>query len=89
MVTTGHRTPRGRDWPFTPRIRHVGGGVVGVAAVVREVAGGIATARRNREDLNQDKMYLNMNKDSKRISKISIIKSAVKVVQRSPYYPWN
>ena len=49
---------------------------MGVAAVVREVAGGIATARRNREDLNQDKMYLNTNKDSKGISKISIIKSA-------------
>ena len=50
MVTTGHWTPGGGDWPLTPRVRYVGGGAVGVAAVVREVAGRITTAKRNKED---------------------------------------
>ena len=52
MVTTGQWEARGGTgyWPLTTRLRHVGGGAVGVAAVVWEVAGGIATARRNRED---------------------------------------
>ena len=45
MVTTGQWEARGGTgyWPLTTRVRHVGVGAVGVAAVVREVAG-IATA---------------------------------------------
>ncbi len=39
MVTTGQGAPGAGGRPLIARVRQVGGGAVGVAAVVREVAG--------------------------------------------------
>ena len=38
-MTTGQGAPGARGRPLIARVRQVGGGAVGVAAVVREVAG--------------------------------------------------
>ena len=52
-MTTGYRASGGR--PLIARVRQVGGGAVGVAAVVREVAG-VAT-RRNEFVKKQDEVF--------------------------------